>query len=259
MLQTGLTPLHLAAQEDRVNAAEVLAKHDANLDQQTKVQTHTNVYTNTLKGVRTQKLVANQGISWMWVETPFETRNFSRTSWNYTNWLIKVNPPGVLCSLFCMYSLQAVLFTSCLLNVKTLPTSKSQKVTHAYKFSISATCWLLGSMATPTSFRGLCICDTLLLYTASSQTSTTNQANLEITVFLSVSSPHPLYTSARIYPSDSGLPLWKCQDGELPVTAGCKRQRQNQGRIQMSNLKCRSSDQFKLQEQAQDITQLGLF
>lgn len=38
MLQTGLTPLHLTAQEDRVNAAEVLCKHDANLDQQTKVQ-----------------------------------------------------------------------------------------------------------------------------------------------------------------------------------------------------------------------------
>lgn len=36
-LQSGLTALHLAAQEERVNAAEVLAKHDANLDQQTKV------------------------------------------------------------------------------------------------------------------------------------------------------------------------------------------------------------------------------
>lgn len=38
MLQSGLTSLHLAAQEDRVSAAEVLAKHDANVDQQTKVQ-----------------------------------------------------------------------------------------------------------------------------------------------------------------------------------------------------------------------------
>lgn len=38
MLQTGLTPLHLTAQEERVNAAEVLSKHDANLDQQTKVE-----------------------------------------------------------------------------------------------------------------------------------------------------------------------------------------------------------------------------
>lgn len=37
VLQSGLTPLHLTAQEDRVNAAEVLTKHDANLDQQTKV------------------------------------------------------------------------------------------------------------------------------------------------------------------------------------------------------------------------------
>lgn len=40
MLQTGLTPLHLTAQEERVNAAEVLCKHDANLDQQTKVESH---------------------------------------------------------------------------------------------------------------------------------------------------------------------------------------------------------------------------
>lgn len=141
-------------------------------------------------------------------------------------------------------------------NVKNLPTSKSQKVTHTYKNSISATYWLFESMAMFTSFRGLCICDSLLLYTASLQTSKTNQANLEITTFLSVSSPHPLYTSARIYPSDCGLSLWKCQDGELPVTARCKRQRQNQGRIQMSSSKCRNSDQFKLQEQAQDITQL---
>lgn len=42
MLQSGLTPLHLTAQEDRVNAAEVLAKNDANLDQQTKVHAHIN-------------------------------------------------------------------------------------------------------------------------------------------------------------------------------------------------------------------------
>lgn len=37
MLQSGLTPLHLTAQEDKVSAAEVLAKYDANIDQQTKV------------------------------------------------------------------------------------------------------------------------------------------------------------------------------------------------------------------------------
>lgn len=36
-LQSGLTPLHLTAQEDKVGAAEVLAKYDASLDQQTKV------------------------------------------------------------------------------------------------------------------------------------------------------------------------------------------------------------------------------
>lgn len=39
MLQSGLTPLHLTAQEDKVGAAEVLAKYDSNLDQQTKVWT----------------------------------------------------------------------------------------------------------------------------------------------------------------------------------------------------------------------------
>lgn len=41
-------------------------------------------------------------------------------------------------------------------------------------------------------------------------------------------------SSARVYPSDSGLSLWKRQDGELPVTAGRQCQRQNQGRIHMS-------------------------
>lgn len=46
MLQTGLTPLHLTAQEDRVNAAEVLCKNDANLDQQTKVQAQKQLITH---------------------------------------------------------------------------------------------------------------------------------------------------------------------------------------------------------------------
>lgn len=45
-----------------------------------------------------------------------------------------------------------------------------------------------------------------------------------------------LYTSARIYSSDCGLSLWKCQDGELPITARCQRQRQNQGRLQKSKI-----------------------
>lgn len=36
-LQAGLTSLHLAAQEDKVNVAEVLTKHGANQDAQTKV------------------------------------------------------------------------------------------------------------------------------------------------------------------------------------------------------------------------------
>lgn len=38
-MQSGLTALHLAAQEDKVAVAEILAKNGANLDQQTKVQT----------------------------------------------------------------------------------------------------------------------------------------------------------------------------------------------------------------------------
>lgn len=36
-LQSGLTPLHLAAQEDRVNVAEVLVNQGAAVDAQTKV------------------------------------------------------------------------------------------------------------------------------------------------------------------------------------------------------------------------------
>lgn len=49
VLQSGLTPLHLTAQEDRVNAAEVLGKHDANIDQQTKVQTSSMMHSKTLQ------------------------------------------------------------------------------------------------------------------------------------------------------------------------------------------------------------------
>lgn len=37
LLQSGLTALHLAAQEDKVAVAEILARNGANLDQQTKV------------------------------------------------------------------------------------------------------------------------------------------------------------------------------------------------------------------------------
>lgn len=36
--QSGLTSLHLAAQEDKVNVADMLIKHGANKDAQTKVQ-----------------------------------------------------------------------------------------------------------------------------------------------------------------------------------------------------------------------------
>lgn len=43
-IQSGLTPLHLAAQEDKVNVAEVLLNHGADVNPATKVklsQTHT--------------------------------------------------------------------------------------------------------------------------------------------------------------------------------------------------------------------------
>lgn len=36
--QSGLTSLHLAAQEDKVGVGEILVKNGANLDQQTKVR-----------------------------------------------------------------------------------------------------------------------------------------------------------------------------------------------------------------------------
>lgn len=36
--QSGLSPLHLAAQEDRVNVAQVLVKHGAAVDPQTRVR-----------------------------------------------------------------------------------------------------------------------------------------------------------------------------------------------------------------------------
>lgn len=39
LVQSGLTALHLAAQEDKVAVAEILARNGANLDQQTKVCT----------------------------------------------------------------------------------------------------------------------------------------------------------------------------------------------------------------------------
>ena len=36
-LQNGLTPMHLAAQEDKVPVAEVLVKYGSHIDPQTKV------------------------------------------------------------------------------------------------------------------------------------------------------------------------------------------------------------------------------
>lgn len=55
-IQSGLTPLHLAAQEDKVNVAEVLLNHGADVNPATKVklsQTHTHncKHTHTDKGL----------------------------------------------------------------------------------------------------------------------------------------------------------------------------------------------------------------
>lgn len=47
-LQSGLTPLHLAAQEDKVNVAEVLLNHGADVNPPTKVKLSRIVYTHTL-------------------------------------------------------------------------------------------------------------------------------------------------------------------------------------------------------------------
>lgn len=46
-IQSGLTPLHLAAQEDKVNVAEVLLNHGADVNPQTKVKLSQMVYTHT--------------------------------------------------------------------------------------------------------------------------------------------------------------------------------------------------------------------
>lgn len=50
-MQSGLTALHLAAQEDKVAVAEILAKNGANLDQQTKVwNSHTSTNSSLIWG-----------------------------------------------------------------------------------------------------------------------------------------------------------------------------------------------------------------
>lgn len=46
---------------------------------------------------------------------------------------------------------------------------------------------------------------------------------------LTVNNFESLFTTARIYSFDSGLSLWKCKDGELPITARGQCQRQNKG------------------------------
>lgn len=105
-------------------------------------------------------------------------------------------------------------------------------VIHTYS-SISATYWLLGNIALSTLYiyimKGYCIYDSLML-----MHSVTSQSSILLGhVFLRFkffSLCHPLNTSAWIYPSDRGLSLWKCQDGELPITTRCQRQCQNQGR-----------------------------
>lgn len=51
-LQSGLTPLHLAAQEDRVNVAEVLVNQGAAVDAQTKVWMPLSTYIIFFQGGR---------------------------------------------------------------------------------------------------------------------------------------------------------------------------------------------------------------
>lgn len=46
-IQSGLTPLHLAAQEDKVNVAEVLLNHGADVNTQTRVNLSQTIYTHT--------------------------------------------------------------------------------------------------------------------------------------------------------------------------------------------------------------------
>lgn len=53
--QNGLTPLHLAAQEDRVNVAEVLLNHGADINLQTKVNLFFNTHTSITLRKYTQK------------------------------------------------------------------------------------------------------------------------------------------------------------------------------------------------------------
>lgn len=48
MLQNGLTPLHLCAQEDKVNVASILVKNGANVNSTTKV-TKNNYFLSLLK------------------------------------------------------------------------------------------------------------------------------------------------------------------------------------------------------------------
>ena len=51
LLQNGLTPIHLAAQEDKVPVAEILVKYGSEVDSQTKVGGHNSGFT---VGVRNQ-------------------------------------------------------------------------------------------------------------------------------------------------------------------------------------------------------------
>lgn len=54
-IQSGLTPLHLAAQEDKVNVAEVLLNHGADVNTQTRVKLSQIIHTHK-HTVNTQSL-----------------------------------------------------------------------------------------------------------------------------------------------------------------------------------------------------------
>jgi len=157
--------------------------------------------------------------------------------WCFTCWLFKGSPPGVLWSFICMHLLQGVVFTGCFFR-------KCEEDQHMYTNSACLppadfrAAWQYLRHASLSS-RVRCFHVRWLLYIHRFATHKQNKAgefgnNYFFVTFFIV---HILSATflARIYPSDSGLSLWKRQDGELPVTARRQCQRQNQGRVKMSN------------------------
>lgn len=113
-------------------------------------------------------------------------KSYCRTSWNYTRWLINGNPPVYYVSYFMCIHRMRLHFTGCFLNVRNLTTrnnlTKSQIVTHTVHTNsaylppaVFIQTWQC-LHHTSTSFRGRW---SMLLYTASSQTSKTKQTQLE--------------------------------------------------------------------------------